>query len=139
MAFRKETFGTLENGAVITKYTLTNEHGLKAAFTDLGGIWLEMWVPDKHGTLADVVLGYDEPEKYLHQDAHFGEIVGRNANRIGSATCTIDGITYALVINDNGTPRSVKQRMEQRLRFHCSVRTGTRIIQAMRISVSAIL
>jgi len=27
-----------------------------------------MWVPDKHGTLADVVLGYDEPEKYLHQD-----------------------------------------------------------------------
>ena len=102
MAFRKETFGTLENGAVITKYILTNEHGLKAAFTDLGGIWLEMWVPDKHGTLADVVLGYDEPEKYLHQDAHFGEIVGRNANRIGSATCTIDGITYALVINDNG-------------------------------------
>ena len=68
MAFRKETFGTLENGAVITKYILTNEHGLKAAFTDLGGIWLEMWVPDKHGTLADVVLGYDEPEKYLHQD-----------------------------------------------------------------------
>ena len=102
MAFRKETFGTLENGAVITKYILTNEHGLKAAFTDLGGIWLEMWVPDKHGTLTDVVLGYDEPEKYLHQDAHFGEIVGRNANRIGSATCTIDGITYALVINDNG-------------------------------------
>ena len=49
MAFRKETFGTLENGAVITKYILTNEHGLKAAFTDLGGIWLEMWVPDKHG------------------------------------------------------------------------------------------
>ncbi len=102
MAFRKETFSTLENGAVITKYILTNEHGLKAAFTDLGGIWLEMWVPDKHGTLTDVVLGYDEPEKYLHQDAHFGEIVGRNANRIGSATCTIDGITYALVINDNG-------------------------------------
>ena len=32
MAFRKETFGTLENGAVITKYILTNEHGLKAAF-----------------------------------------------------------------------------------------------------------
>lgn len=102
MAFRKETFSILENGAVITKYILTNEHGLKAAFTDLGGIWLEMWVPDKHGTLADVVLGYDEPEKYLHQDAHFGEIVGRNANRISNATCTIDGITYALVINDNG-------------------------------------
>lgn len=61
-----------------------------------------MWVLDKHGTLADIVLGYKEPEAYLHQDTHFGEIVGRNANRIGTATCTIDGITYALVINDNG-------------------------------------
>lgn len=102
MAFSKETFGTLENGAAVTKYILTNKHGVKAAFTDLGGIWLEMWIPDRQGELADVVLGYDEPKKYLHQDAHFGEIVGRNANRIGGATCTIDDITYALVINDNG-------------------------------------
>lgn len=102
MAFSKEAFGTLENGAAVTKYILTNKHGVKAAFTDLGGIWLEMWVPDRQGKLADVVLGYDEPGRYLHQDAHFGEIVGRNANRIGGATCTIDDITYALVINDNG-------------------------------------
>lgn len=102
MAYSKEVFGTLETGATVTKYTLTNEHGLRAAFTDLGGIWLEMWVPDRQGNLADVVLGYEKPETYLHQDTHFGEIVGRNANRIGNATCTIDGITYALVINDNG-------------------------------------
>ncbi len=102
MAFSRETFGTLENGAAVTKYTLTNKHGLKAAFSDLGGIWLEMWAPDREGILADVVLGYDEPGRYRNQDVHFGEIVGRNANRIGGATCTIDDITYALVINDNG-------------------------------------
>ena len=102
MACSKELFGTLENGAKLTKYILTNEHGLKASFTDLGAIWLEMYVPDKNGKFSDVVLGFDAPEKYLDQDVHFGEIVGRNANRIGTATCTIDGITYALVINDNG-------------------------------------
>ena len=102
MACSKELFGTLENGAKLTKYILTNEHGLKASFTDLGAIWLEMYVPDKNGKFSDVVLGFDAPEKYLDQDVHFGEIVGRNANRIGNATCTIDGITYALVINDNG-------------------------------------
>lgn len=103
MAYSKERFGTTETGAEVTKYILTNEHGLKAVFTDLGGIWLEMWAPDKNGTFADVVLGFDTPEKCLNQSSpHFGEIIGRNANRIGSAACTIDGITYALVINDNG-------------------------------------
>ena len=46
MAWKKEAFGTLENGAAVSKYTLTNENGVSAAFTDLGGIWLEMKVPD---------------------------------------------------------------------------------------------
>ena len=153
MAFSKETFGTLENGAVITKYILTNKHGLKAAFTDLGGIWLEMWVPDKHGTLADIVLGYKEPEAYLHQDTQFGEIVGRNANRIGTATCTIDGITYALVINDNGVntlhsgPDFLRNRIWDaevsetengtKITFPCSARMVTRITRAMPTFVSA--
>mgnify|MGYP000420751247 CR=1 FL=1 len=33
MPCSKELFGTLENGAKLTKYILTNEHGLKASFT----------------------------------------------------------------------------------------------------------
>ena len=36
MAWKKEAFGTLENGAAVSKYTLTNENGVSAAFTDLG-------------------------------------------------------------------------------------------------------
>ena len=147
MACSKELFGTLENGAKLTKYILTNEHGLKASFTDLGAIWLEMYVPDKNGKFSDVVLGFDAPEKYLDQDVHFGEIVGRNANRIGTATCTIDGITHALVINDNGDrifcvtgsgmQRFPKQRKERRSPFPSLARTATRTTLAMPISVSA--
>lgn len=99
MAWKKEMFGVLENGAQADKYTLTNENGASAAFTNLGGIWLEMKVPDKNGNIDDVLLGYDTAEKCLTQSGHMGEIVGRNANRIGGAAFTLNGITYSLVVN----------------------------------------
>ena len=76
MAWKKEAFGTLENGAAVSKYTLTNENGVSAAFTDLGGTWLEMKVPDRDGKLADVLLGYDSVEDILTKSGHMGEIVG---------------------------------------------------------------
>ena len=44
-----------------------------------------MLVPDREGKFADVVLGYDSPEHYLASDAHLGEIIGRNANRMEAA------------------------------------------------------
>lgn len=99
MAWKKEVFGTLPNGAQADKYILTNESGASAAFTNLGGIWLEMTVPDKDGRMEDVLLGYDTVEKCMTLSGHLGEIVGRNANRIGGASFTLNGVTYALVIN----------------------------------------
>ncbi len=102
MAWKKEFFGTLNNGAQADKYTLTNENGVSATFTDMGGIWLNMIVPDKDGKLEDVLLTRQTPEDLQASGAHFGEIVGRNANRIDNACYTLNGITYALDINDNG-------------------------------------
>ncbi len=99
MAWKKEVFGTLPNGAQADLYTLTNENGASATFTNLGGIWLKMVVPDKNGNMDDVLLGYDTVERCLTQGGHLGEIVGRNANRIGGASFTLNGVTYALVIN----------------------------------------
>lgn len=99
MAWKKEIFGTLANGAQADKYILTNENGVSASFTNLGGIWLEMIVPDKNGKMDDVLLGFDSVEDCLTKGGHLGEIVGRNANRIGGAAFTLNGITYALVIN----------------------------------------
>ena len=99
MAWKKEVFGTLPNGAQADIYTLANENGASASFTNLGGIWLKMIVPDKNGEPGDVLLGYDTVERCLTQGGHLGEIVGRNANRIGGAAFTLNGVTYALVIN----------------------------------------
>lgn len=102
MAWRKELFGMMDNGAEVERYVLTNENGVSASFLNLGGIWYSMEVPDKDSKLADVLLACADVETYLRQTAHFGEIVGRNANRIGDATFTLNGITYALILNDNG-------------------------------------
>ncbi len=102
MGWIKEEFGTLENGAQADKYTLTNQNGLSASFTNLGGIWLSMMAPDQKGKLEDVVLGRASVKDYLTLSGHLGEIVGRNANRIGHAAFTLNGITYGLTINSSG-------------------------------------
>ncbi len=99
MPWSKEPFGTLPDGTQAHKYTLTNTNGASAAFTDLGGIWLSMIVPDRNGVPGDVLLGWDSVEGCLHNSGHLGEIVGRNANRIGGAAFTLNGVTYTLAVN----------------------------------------
>lgn len=106
MAWQKDVFGTTPDGKTASRYTLTNENGVSASFTDLGGIWLTMLVPDRDGALADVVLTYDTVEKCLNYPGHLGEIVGRNANRIGGASFVLNGVTYPLAVN-SGTKNNL--------------------------------
>ena len=56
MAWKKELCGELENGAQVYKYTLTNEHGISASFTDLVGSWLEKKTVDRNGKIDDILL-----------------------------------------------------------------------------------
>lgn len=102
MAFKKEGFGKLPDGRCADRYTLTNSNGVSASFTNLGGIWLTMAVPDRDGNMADVLLGYDSVEKCLAYPGHMGEIVGRNANRTGNAAFTLNGVIYQLAVNSGG-------------------------------------
>lgn len=99
MAWTKEPFGTMADGTPVFHYTLTNEAGVSASFTDLGGTWLSMVVPDRDGKMADILLGRGSVEDIQSFGGHLGEIVGRNANRIGGASVTIDGVTYPLAVN----------------------------------------
>lgn len=47
-----------------------------------------------------MVLGYEDAAGYENGTAAIGAIVGRNANRIGGACVTINGIDYKLAEND---------------------------------------
>lgn len=100
MAYRKEQWGVMPSGEPVSLYTLSNDNGVSASFTDLGGTWVTMYVPDRDGKLVDVVLGYDSVEAYLENPPHFGAPIGRNANRIAGARFTLNGKEYRLAAND---------------------------------------
>ncbi len=100
MAVKESVLGKLNDGTEVKRYTLTNSNGTEASFTDLGGIWLTMLVKDKNGNVRDVVLGVDNIDLLLKNPGHMGEPVGRNANRIGTASFEIDGKTFQLQKND---------------------------------------
>ncbi len=86
-----------------TLYTFENKNGMVMEVTDFGATLYALMVPDKEGNPVDVVLGYDSPEGYMGpSETGFGATIGRNGNRIGKATFTLNGKTYKLDENNNG-------------------------------------
>ncbi len=102
MSVAKNYYGTMPDGTEVEQYTLTNENGTSASFITLGATWTKMLVKDREGNFADVVLGYDNLELYRQNPPHFGAPIGRNANRIGGGTFTLNGKTYELFKNNKG-------------------------------------
>lgn len=100
MAITTKNFGKTQDGKEVTLYTITNGKGFTAEVTDFGAILVNLFVPDKAGTSADVMLGYDSVEGYLANGCFFGATIGPSANRIDQACFTIDGKTYQLAAND---------------------------------------
>ncbi|MEQ9413471.1 MAG: aldose epimerase family protein [Cyclobacteriaceae bacterium] len=81
-------------------YTLQNEAGAKLTMTNYGAKVMSLWMPDKKGVLADVVLGYDTPEEYLEGKKYFGAVIGRYGNRIANGKFQLDGHEYQLAKNN---------------------------------------
>lgn len=84
----------------IDVYTLFNNNGMSAKITNYGGIVISLFVPDKNGNCADIVLGYDQIESYFENSAFLGAIIGRHANRIEGARFEINGAEYRLDKNE---------------------------------------
>src|SRR5579864_962810 len=56
---KKDPFGKMPDGTAVDLYTLTNSNGVTATITNYGGRVVSLKVPDKKGTLGDIVLGFD--------------------------------------------------------------------------------
>lgn len=95
-----EIFGVLADGSIASLYTIANGP-MKAVISDLGATLIKLFVPDREGKSADVVLGFDDPKEYCKSGTFMGATVGRNVNRIGGASFTLNGKTYQLDKNDN--------------------------------------
>jgi len=94
-------FGT-SDGRPVELYVLTDASGMVAKVATYGATLTELDVPDRHGGLDDVVLGFDRLDGYLGKEPYFGATVGRVGNRIAGGTFTLNGKTYHLFINDGG-------------------------------------
>lgn len=100
MRIVKEKFGTTKSGEDVYAYTLSNTSGMQAKVINFGAILVNLLVPDKDGSLADVVLGYDTLDDYYENNDFFGATIGPSANRIAGACFEIEGKTYHIDAND---------------------------------------
>ncbi len=86
-------------------FTLANDKGMTVKITNIGATITSITTPDKNGNIGEVVMGFDDPMKYIDPEylSHgffFGATVGRFANRIAEGKFTIDNKTYQLEINN---------------------------------------
>ena len=92
-------FGRTREGTPAKVFTITNANGVVAKVTEYGATLTELWVPDRDGKLADVVLGYDHLGDYEAAPFYLGAVLGRVANRVANGRFTLDGLTYSLATN----------------------------------------
>lgn len=97
---RPSAMETVSTPTAIQKVSLQNRNGLRLSIINFGGKITELWVPDRAGTLQDVVLGYDTLEHYLSGNPYFGALIGRFGNRIANGKFVLNGQTYQLPRNN---------------------------------------
>ena len=105
-----QPWGTTTGGTPVRIYTLSNGH-MRVRITNFGGVIQSIYVPDRHGRMADVTLGFRNLAGYEANDAanqpsggsgstYFGATIGRYANRIANGRFTLNGHTYQLPQNN---------------------------------------
>lgn len=95
------TFDGDIDGKAVKLYTIENSKGAKATLTNFGARLVSLWVPDKNGTLTDVVLGFSKAVDYHNpEEPYYGTIVGPFGNRIAKGKFSIDGEQYSLPTNN---------------------------------------
>ena len=81
--------------------TLENKF-LKVEILNLGAIIKKIELKNKNGDMKNIVLGYEDVEKYRENPAYFGAVIGRTAGRIKDGLLKLDGTEYQLDKNNNG-------------------------------------
>lgn len=96
----KQQEAGFHNGYKLWTVTAANSKGAQVTFTNYGAAIMSVMVPDKEGSLGDVVLGYDDVQGFIEGTASQGAVVGRFANRISKGEFELNGVHYTLFKND---------------------------------------
>lgn len=95
--FEKENLAQVNQGSL---HTLHGADGLQAQFSTFGGALRTLFVPDRQGSLINVVLGYSEEADYVQDTNFIAGVIGRYANRIYRGRLPIRGAEHRLAVND---------------------------------------
>ncbi len=118
LSVSRQFFGVTTNPqtgkpAIVWRYTLRNNRGMRVQVITYGATIQDIWVPGRNGS-ADVVLGYKTLADYVQFNSppvapttgvYFGETVGRYANRIAKGTFSLvqpglGKVTYTVPVNN---------------------------------------
>lgn len=98
VTIEREPFGDYQ-GTPVERFVLTSASGPRVAILSFGAVIQELWVPDRDGSLANVVLGFADLDGYVAKNPHFGSVLGRLANRLRGASFELDGRTVNVTAN----------------------------------------
>ncbi len=100
LSSEQKPFGNTNDGTAVEQYILRNSHGMQATVITYGGVLQSLKVPDKHGKVDDVVLGFDDVQGYQSGTAFFGATIGRFGNRLAGGAFELDGKRFQVPLND---------------------------------------
>lgn len=96
----KGIFGKTPDGQEVEIVHLKNKSGMQAGIMTYGATLVSLTVPDRHGVMSDIVLGFDSLFNYVKESPYFGSTVGRYGNRIGKGLFELNGAKYTLAVNN---------------------------------------
>ena len=114
---KTNVFGITKDGKDVTEYVIENRNGMEIHLLDFGAILHRIMVPAKDGSKDDIALACPDMDVYNINDTYLGSTIAPNANRIGGAKLTIDGVQYDMEVNDgpNNLHTAFETGMNKRL------------------------
>lgn len=95
--------GILSTGESADLFLLENNRGTQLKLCSYGARWVGLATADRQGIMEDVIVGPTSLSDLEAADAFFGCTVGRYANRVANGEFELDGKTYQLAKNLNGS------------------------------------
>ncbi|MEZ5670095.1 MAG: aldose epimerase family protein [Alphaproteobacteria bacterium] len=99
MGIARRQFGSI-GGVGVEALTLDGGAGVTATLITHGARLTELWVPDRSGVPADIVLGFDEVDAYAAHGRYSGAVCGRYGNRIAGARFRLGGQSVTIDANE---------------------------------------
>jgi len=89
----------MPDGRAVEVYTLSNTH-LRAEILTYGAALDRLFVPDRNGSMENILLTFGSLEDRIAGSQYQGEIVGRYANRIAGGRFTFNGQEFHVTPNE---------------------------------------